>query len=79
MGIFPGNLKVAKVMLVYRKASKPEFSNYRPISMLSSLDKVIENIVHQRLTAPINEQKVLKETQFCFQKKSYCSASNKSY
>lgn len=26
MGIFPGNLEVVKVMSVYRKASKPEFS-----------------------------------------------------
>ena len=36
-GVFPTILKVAKVVPVYKKGSKLDFSNYRPISLLSNI------------------------------------------
>ena len=41
-GIFLDSLKITKVTPVYKKGSKPECTNYRPISLLSNLDKIIE-------------------------------------
>ena len=38
-GVFPSALKIAKVVLVHKKDSKLDFSNYRPISLLLNLDK----------------------------------------
>ena len=36
-------IKIAKVIPSHKKESKLEYSNYRPISLLSNLDKNLEN------------------------------------
>ena len=41
-GFFPPVPKVAKVVPVHKKGSKLDFSNYRSISFLSNLDKILE-------------------------------------
>ena len=48
-GIFPENLKVVKVIPIHKKDSKLESSNYRPISILSNIDKILEKLMHNRL------------------------------
>ena len=77
-GIFPDSLKIAKVTPVYKKGSKLECANYRPISLLSNLDKIIEKLMHKRLMGFLNGQKILYKKQFGFQKKKkfYCTCSN---
>ena len=44
--VFPTNPKTAKVIPVYKKEFKLDFSNYRPISLLSNLDKIFEKLIH---------------------------------
>ena len=41
-------------------------SNYRPISLLSNLSKVIERLIHARLTMILNSNSILFEKQFGF-------------
>ena len=48
-GIFPLILKTSKVLPVYKKYSKLKCSNYRPISLLSNIDKVLERLIYNRL------------------------------
>ena len=43
-GIFPDKLKIAKVIPIFKKDHRSLFENYRPISLLSSISKVIEKI-----------------------------------
>ena len=62
-------MKIAKVTTVYKKGSKLECGNYRPITLLSNLDQIIEKLMHKRLMAFLNDQKVLYKKQFGFQKK----------
>ena len=38
-GVFPSVLKIAKVVPVFKKDSKLDYSNYRPISLLSNIKK----------------------------------------
>ena len=45
-GVFPTILKVAKVVPVYKKDSKLGFSNYRPISLLSNIEKILEKLMY---------------------------------
>ena len=49
-GIFPNELKIAKVIPLYKNGSKQQPSNYRPISILSPFSKIFENIILERLT-----------------------------
>ena len=43
-GIVPDSLKLARVIPVYKKGAKNEPGNYRPISLLSVFDKILEKI-----------------------------------
>ena len=67
-GIFPEKLKVAKVIPIHKKDSKLECSNYRPISLLSNIDKIFEKLMHNRLMKFLTEQKILYLKQFGFRK-----------
>ena len=67
-GIFPDKLKIAKILPVFKKGSKLECSNYRPISLLSNLDKVIEKLMRKRLMEFLNEQKIFYCKQCGFRK-----------
>jgi len=42
LGIFPDNLKLVKVVPIYKTGNKQIVSNYRPISILSSITKIFE-------------------------------------
>ena len=48
-GVFPDILKVAKVIVLHKGGSTQDMNNYRPISLLSIFDKIIEKLMHARL------------------------------
>ena len=48
-GAFPTLLITAKLIPIHKKDSKLNFTNYCPISLLSHLDKILENLIHNRL------------------------------
>ena len=72
-GIFPTNLKTAKVIPIHKKGSKLELSNYRPISLLSNIDKIFEKLLYKRVYGFLDANKVLYKQQFGF-RKSYSTA-----
>ena len=45
-GVFPHKLKIAKVIPVHKKGDSHTFNNYRPISILPSVSKVFERVMH---------------------------------
>ena len=48
-GIFPDNLKLAKVIPIYKKEDPSLFDNYRPISLLPSISKVFERLAYNQV------------------------------
>ena len=48
--------------------SKLECLNYRPISLLSNINKILEKLMHNRLMKFLTEQKTLYLKQFGFRK-----------
>ena len=44
-GVFPSVLKIAKVVPVFKKDSKLNYSNYCPISLLSNIEKILEKLM----------------------------------
>ena len=44
-GKFPSVLKIAKVVPAYKKDPKLDYQNYRPISLLSNTEKILETLM----------------------------------
>ena len=67
-GKFPQEWKNAKVTCIYKKGSKKDCSNYRPISLLSIPSKVIEQYVCSILTEHLQTHNILSSHQWGFRK-----------
>ena len=67
IGMFPDRLKVAKVIILFKKGYDM-FDNYRPISLLSSISKVVEKIVFIQVYDYVSKQKLLYDGQYGFRK-----------
>ena len=74
-GVFPEVWKIAKVIPLHKGGSTEELNNFRPISLLSIFDKIIEKLMHVRLYAFLEEHNILCKNQFGFKKKSNCAHS----
>ena len=68
-GVYPDRIKLAKVVSIYKKGSKLIVDNYRPISLLSNMNKILEKLLYKRLQSFINKYKVLYKYQFGFREK----------
>ena len=62
-GIFPSELKIAKVKPLHKKDNKCHIENYRPISILPVFSKVIERLVCNRLVAHLEDNSLLTDSQ----------------
>ena len=67
-GIFPTELKVAKVIPLYKMDDPMLVNNYRPISILPTFSKIFEKLMFNRLNTYIEKQNILYEYQFGFRK-----------
>ena len=68
-GIFPSVLKIAKVVPVFKKDSKLDYSNYRPISLLSNIEKILEKLMYKRLYTFLDNKNIY-DLQFGFRQYS---------
>ena len=68
-GVFPDSLKLAKVIPIYKAKARENLSNYRPISLLPSISKLLEKIVHKRLNFFLELNKILIDNKFGFRQK----------
>ena len=55
-GEVPNVMKIAKVIPLFKKGDKQDVNNYRPISLLSSLSKVLEKLIYKRTVAFLKVQ-----------------------
>ena len=58
-GKFPDSCKIAKLKPIYKKSSLTEASNYRSISLLPLISKVIEKVIHDQTGAFLNSRNLL--------------------
>ena len=65
-GKHPSKLKLAHALPIFKKGSRLLVSNYRPISLLSNLNKILEKIMHKRIYAFLEKYEILYELQFGF-------------
>ena len=65
-GIFPNNLKVAKIIPIYKKDDQFIFDNYRPISLLPVMSKLFEKVIFKQLYTFFQDNKLFYESQYGF-------------
>ena len=68
-GIFPDEMKLARVIPLYKTDDPLLFSNYRPVSVLPVMSKVLERLMYNRLLNYLNKYKILYDFQFGFRNK----------
>ena len=68
LGSFPDACKIAKVKPLFKKGSKTDPSNYRPISLLPLLSKVFERVVLDQTEEFLSLNKILYDYQSGFRK-----------
>ena len=66
-GIFPDELKIARVTPLFKGGENYELGNYMPISVLSCFSKILEKIMYNRLYKYLTDISMLYKNQFGFQ------------
>ena len=67
-GIFPDAFKLSKVIPLFKKGDSSLLVNYRPISLLPTISKVFERVIHDQMYEYFNQFNLLAEQQYGFRK-----------
>ena len=68
-GFAPGEFKIAKIVPIFKDGDCHNFTNYRPISLLSSFAKLMEKIVAKQLIGFLKAHNILYKHQYGFRAK----------
>ena len=68
-GIHPEKLRTSKTTPIFKKGSRLAACNYRPISLLSNLNKILEKLMFSRVYNFIDKYKCIYDLQFGFREK----------
>jgi len=67
-GKVPEKLKIAKISPIFKSGDNLNVTNYRPISLLSNFAKILEKIVHKKLSFFLESNNLLSKYQFGFRR-----------
>lgn len=65
-GVFPKIYKKSRVQPIYKSGDTYCVSNYRPISILPTISKILERIINKRLVNYLENKNLLSQGQFGF-------------
>ena len=68
-GVVPNELKVAKVVPIYKSGDRRLINSYRPVSVLPCFSKILEKLMYNRISNFIHKHSLLNEYQFGFRQK----------
>ena len=71
-GKFPDIFKMAEVVPLHKNGAKDQFTNYRPISLLLTISKILEKIVYTRIYKFLTQSNQLYQSQYGFRAKHSC-------
>ena len=72
MGVFPDVMKLADVVPLYKAKEKFLETNYRPISLLTTMSKILEKVVYNRVYTFLNDNNQLYANQYGFRNRHSC-------
>lgn len=67
-GVFPDFLKIARVCPIFKKGNRKDPADYRPISLIPVLAKVIESLVAEQLSSFFESSGIFTRSQYGFRK-----------
>jgi hypothetical protein len=67
-GIVPKQLKIAKIIPIFKSGDAQSMDNYRPISLLNTFSKIYEKIACNRVTTYLETNSLLTDSQFGFRR-----------
>ena len=62
-GVFPEEWKCSKVILLFKQGVPSDLNDYRPISVITVVDKVFERIVYDHFYAYLVENNLISSNQ----------------
>jgi hypothetical protein len=65
-GVFPEQLKIAKIIPVHKKGNTRDINNYRPTASLSVFSKLLKKLVYNRIIAFIERNGIITDAQHGF-------------
>ena len=68
-GIVPDNLKIAQIIPILKSRNNQLFNNYRPVSILPALSKIMEKLVGNILSSFFDKYSILYKHQYGFRSK----------
>ena len=68
-GIFPSQLKISKVIPLYKANNETLLSNYRQIALLPSVSKILENVPFDQISNYFINNNLLSMQQYGFRTK----------
>jgi hypothetical protein len=71
-GILPGDWKTAEVTALFKKGSKQDPGNYRPVSLTCIVCKVLESVVRDAVVNHFTENNLYTDCQHGFRRKRSC-------
>jgi hypothetical protein len=78
-GIFPDQMKTAKIKPLFKKGDKQNMQNYRPISVLSVFYKMLEKLMYNRLLLFLKQQYILTHAQHGFRENKSTETASQSF
>ena len=71
-GVFPDKMKIAEVIPLYKGKQGDLMINYRLISLLMTISKLLEKVIYSRLYKFLEKTNILFESQYGFHTKRSC-------
>lgn len=66
-GSFPSALKKSVLIPIHKAGDTDNVSNYRPISLLPTLSKILEKLINNRIRQYLTKENIISKKQFGFQ------------
>ena len=71
----PRSWKIGHITPIYKGGKRESPTNYRPITLLSSLSKVLESLVHKAITTYLKDKQLLSTQQHGFRSGYSCTTN----
>ncbi len=68
-GVVPEDMKIARVIPIFKSGNQNMFNNYRPISILPAFSKILEKTIATKLMKFLESQNLIYEHQYGFRPK----------